>query len=614
MTGRPDQTIAVQTRNVAGFVTKRRSNVSSPMGYIESSWTYDRLGRITDQVVQKGPGATQVARQKLEYFGNDDPAALDHWIGPTNRKRFEYRYDLRHQLVNVAETAAGGAFSANYQYGTAGRFRRATETARSLPGSDVKPRDVTYQYAGTDPEQLTALRQPDGSTFASYEYDAAGNQTYRCEGVIRPTPGGNAGSQKNATCVGESLYLVYDGSDRLRRVIKYNGAARGNDEEYWYDNAGTRVATITHDGAKKKTELIWWLGDTEAHYDATGALGFVYSHATIGTVAARVRRSSTGASMEFQFHGLGKNTLAAVDRDSGAVNTAFVYAPFGEIVEASDSSSGTAVHRRRMNDKFVDEVSDLAYYGMRFYDKHSMTWVQADPTYRFAPDATWSQPRHALLYVAHLQNPLRYLDPDGRDVILVGSSQPKSLGLSTEQIRSAAGRAGSFSTMSTDKKATKVVNNADSANRALKGRSDSKVAYFGHGRSDSKDLDPSNGRSSTITPTQLAAAVAGMKQQPTDIYLYGCNTDDTGFAQDLADLLPGVTVHAYSGEFEVGAAGPTDKKGNVKKDEAVLNPTNPSQERSRKSGGSQKQAAPADANEDGRTTEQEESDWMRAQQ
>ena len=54
----------------------------------------------------------------------------------------------------------------------------------------------------------------------------------------------------------------------------------------------------------------------------------------IGTTAARIRRASTGAKIEFQFHGLGKNMLAAVDRDTGTVNTAFVYAPFGEIVEA----------------------------------------------------------------------------------------------------------------------------------------------------------------------------------------------------------------------------------------------------------------------------------------
>ena len=157
-TGKPDQTLAVQTRNVAGLVTKRRSDVATAMGFIESNWTYDPLGRVTSQVVQKGSDPAQVVRQDLAYFGNDDPSSLDHWLGATNHKHFELSYDLRHQLTGVTETAAGGAFSASYAYGPAGRFAQATEAALALPGSEVKPRDVGYRYEGTDPEEVTALQ------------------------------------------------------------------------------------------------------------------------------------------------------------------------------------------------------------------------------------------------------------------------------------------------------------------------------------------------------------------------------------------------------------------------------------------------------------------------
>jgi hypothetical protein len=34
--------------------------------------------------------------------------------------------------------------------------------------------------------------------------------------------------------------------------------------------------------------------------------------------------------------------------------------------------------------------------------------------YRFEPDAAWTSPRRALLYTNDLNNPLRYVDPDGR--------------------------------------------------------------------------------------------------------------------------------------------------------------------------------------------------------
>jgi hypothetical protein len=101
------------------------------MTFVESKWTYDKLGRVTDQVVQKGPGPTQVARQALRYFGNDDPKSLDHYLGTSNHKHFNYGFDWRHQLTSVAETALPNAFAATYTYSPAGRFTRATESGAS---------------------------------------------------------------------------------------------------------------------------------------------------------------------------------------------------------------------------------------------------------------------------------------------------------------------------------------------------------------------------------------------------------------------------------------------------------------------------------------------------
>ncbi len=83
--------------------------------------------------------------------------------------------------------------------------------------------------------------------------------------------------------------------------------------------------------------------------------------------------------------------------------------------DAGGATDGDAHHDRRFNDKVIDEVSDLSYYGYRYYDRHSFTWTQSDPTYRFIPDAHRGQPRRSLLYLFSLNNALRYEDPDGRD-------------------------------------------------------------------------------------------------------------------------------------------------------------------------------------------------------
>jgi RHS repeat-associated protein len=201
---------------------------------------------------------------------------------------------------------------------------------------------------------------------------------------------------------------------------KLNGAVQGS-EEYWYDEKNARYLVVKKNATGTKTGATWFIEESEAHYDATGAVVRVFGHVSMGTPVARLDRSSDGpSSLEYQFHGLANNTLATIEQSTGVTNASFVYAPFGEIIEATDggaaTNDGLAVHPRRMNDKFIDQVSGLAYYGFRYYDKLSMGWTQADPVYIFAPAlAKSSTSRRALLYTFSLNNPLRYVDPDGRD-------------------------------------------------------------------------------------------------------------------------------------------------------------------------------------------------------
>ena len=173
------------------------------------------------------------------------------------------------------------------------------------------------------------------------------------------------------------------------------------------------------DAAGAKTELLWFIGDTQAHYDANGNVTKVYAHVSLGTPVARVERTANATTnLEYQFHGLANNTIATVATD-GTVNTNLVYAPYGELVSATESGNGAglAAHWRRFNDKFKDEISGLGYYGARYYDNVALGWTQADPKYRVVPDAKAVDPRRANLYVFVLGNPLKYLGPDGLQAV-----------------------------------------------------------------------------------------------------------------------------------------------------------------------------------------------------
>jgi RHS repeat-associated protein len=415
-TGQADEILANDTRNVAGLVTQRTSSNGTRTVEADSFWTYDALGRVTNQLVQKvvrcGRGClqtTHVVQQAITYFANDNPATLTHYLG-TNSQLFNFTYDTRHQLKTASSTTAG-YFDAAYDYGDGGRMTHINEaqTINPLPpGTQVKPRDVNYVYGDPDPERVTALTNvSDGTTYVGYSYDESGNMTQRC-----------TGGSGIPTCAGESFEFVYDGNDQLRRATKKLAGIVQGSEEYWYGNGGQRVAIVKRDAAGNKTEVIWFIGDVEAHYDGSGNATHTYSHLSLGTPVARVDRTSdTSTAVEYQFHGLASSTIATIAQ-TGTTNTSFSYAPFGEILESTDaggSTDGIAAHQRRLNDKYEDDLTSLAYYGARYYDKTLIGWTQSDPLYRLAPDLAKSTPRRANLYQFSLSNPLRYIDPDGRD-------------------------------------------------------------------------------------------------------------------------------------------------------------------------------------------------------
>jgi RHS repeat-associated protein len=216
------------------------------------------------------------------------------------------------------------------------------------------------------------------------------------------------------------VYL-YDGRHQLRRATKTaaSGIVQGS-EDYWYDGNGSRVAILRRDGSGNKLELIVFDHELEVHYGATSVPTHVYSYLSTGTSVARVDRTGTQATtadLEFQFHGLADSMLAAIDAD-GTTTAGFNYTPFGELIETVDHAgqggANVAGHRRRFNDKYSDEASSLSNYGARYYDRVNMQWTQRDPLCTGTPGLARDQPRLCELYTFDANNPMRYLDPDGR--------------------------------------------------------------------------------------------------------------------------------------------------------------------------------------------------------
>lgn len=408
--------IATQVRNTAGQVLSRTAQLAatpSTWGWrdLASTWTYDRLGRMTSVAVADAAGGAPFARQALAYRGLDDPRSMQHVMG-TATYDFVYDHDVRHQLTAVSEAA--GKYSAGYTFTPGGKLATARVNAPAQMGGAVVNRDVNYAYAsGVDPDAPSALVPvAGGANLRSYSYDSVGNLRDRRLGdpAVNPTDA-----------------FQYDGDDQLRRARKYTGTSLTGIEEYYYDHTGQRAAVVTRTGAGLLSKVRVFMGDTELELDpSSGAVQKAYAHLSLGTPVARVvspaggwtESSSTvnASSIELTYHGLASSTIAALNA-GGALQAAFVYGPYGDVIQTSGNGSVLASLRRRFNDEFRDDQTGLLYYGARYYDGVMLGWTQADPLYRIAPDAAWTEPRRANLYAFTLHNPLRWRDPDGRDAV-----------------------------------------------------------------------------------------------------------------------------------------------------------------------------------------------------
>jgi len=88
------------------------------------------------------------------------------------------------------------------------------------------------------------------------------------------------------------------------------------------------------------------------------------------------------------------------------------YVPFGEVfIEERNNKWNTPY---LFNAKELDEETGLYYYGARYYDPRVSIWLSADPMQEKYPGIS--------TYAYCAQNPVRFVDTDGRDVIILENS------------------------------------------------------------------------------------------------------------------------------------------------------------------------------------------------
>jgi RHS repeat-associated protein len=393
----PPVTLATATRNGAGLTT-------SILGAsVRQSWTYDQLGRVIDLKGSGPPGLTVRVSEQWTYYGLDDPETITTFRSGLSQRLLTFSYDDRHQLTDADDDING--YTGHFEYLASGRLDRAYIASVGAPMAP--PRDVDYLYANTsdrDPEAIRRLSSNIGAQPILYTSDESGNIATRDDDGTGGLP---------------SFKFIYDGDDQQRRAT----APNLDNELYYYDHSGRRVLAVSRVSGGAITKVRLWHSSLEVEYPASGpAENFIHLSLGAQPVAriARVQGQLTGTAKRVIHNQLG-HFLAAFTADGQALDAAFIYGPFGEILAQTGTTDD---YLRRFNGKEQDQLTDLSYYGFRYFDPLSLTWSQADPLYRFAPDAAWDEPRRANLYAFSLNNPARMVDPDGEqsfDAILPGN-------------------------------------------------------------------------------------------------------------------------------------------------------------------------------------------------
>ncbi len=387
-------------------------------------YTYDPAGNIT-RVGDKA--------QQTIYFRNRQ-------VEPSS----EYTYDALNQLIEATGREHLGQNGNQPNPPTAPGAFNAFHTGLDHPGDgnamgryrecyvyDAVGNILEMQHRGTDPahpgwprtyayreasvivgeehkvsNRLSSTQVGDGDV-EPYTYDAHGSMTSM---LHLPLMQWNYLDQLAATSsqvVGsstpETTYYVYDGTgQRVRKVTEGQAAAGGT--------------------AKRIKERLY-LGGCEVYreYATDGrtvtlereTLHIMDGDQRVALVESRTQGSdgSPARLTRYQYgNHLGSSSLEL--SGTGEIVTYEEYFPYGSTSYQGVGANISALAKRyRYTGKERDEETGLSYHGARYYSPWLVRWISADPS------GSIDGPN---LYRANRNNPILFVDPDGRHPVAVG--------------------------------------------------------------------------------------------------------------------------------------------------------------------------------------------------
>jgi RHS repeat-associated protein len=349
-------------------------------GALSQSFTYNH--RFWPASVTAAAGASSLLNLGYAFYGNGNvhTATIGNpGLGATLTQTFNY--DSVNRLTGASESGGANEWAQNFGYDQFGN-RSLLSSSTFNPYTGLTPQSAV---AGTGP--FTGSNQWTGAG-----YDGAGNQT----SVL------GTGSDS----------ALYDTENRLATVIEPNVSVI----QYSYDGDGKRVMKV-----------VCAAGTSACTPGAPGAVATVYVYDAQGEMVEEAGPSTDAGTKYLFADGLGSTRLET--NAAGGSVRCIDYAPFGLELPAGMGGRGSCyatasypsgtpdILDAKFTGKERDTETGLDYFGARYFSGAQGRFTSPDPISGTVLHIL--NPQRWNMYAYAVNNPLAYLDPDGRDAIAV---------------------------------------------------------------------------------------------------------------------------------------------------------------------------------------------------
>lgn len=346
---------------------------------------------------------------------------------------------LRQRTGGAADCATGANPDANdllhlrYDYGSGsnnGNVLAQTITAQTPQGTKVFQQN--YGYDGVSRLQTASETGPGTAWSQTYGYDAVGNRwvsagltlspfTPQGSGLFDPNTNRMTGSGAQYDAAGNQTQIggysfQYDAENRLKSSTINSATTL-----YTYDGEGRRVTKQAPDGTL--TTFVYDLqGRLAAEYSSQAPTGYAETRYLMADHLGSTRMMTSASAQVLALHD---------------------YLPFGEEMpsglDGRTSLWGGPDPKQKFTGKEHDDESGLDFFGARYLSGSQGRFTSPDPVHFQAE--MLGDPQRLNLYAYTRNNPLRFVDPKGEAIELLGDEDERRKALEALQqgVRDRAG-------------------------------------------------------------------------------------------------------------------------------------------------------------------------------